>query len=105
MLRTLKHAPELPLPILPPDVRPHRLGVVVNAQRVCRRVVDDVGLFAVVPVSQGKAQTSASWLSGGSFQRQSTPQLPKSMSSTTARAPASLGQSAAWAALAGNTGL
>ena len=54
----------------PPDVRPHRLGVVVNAQRVCRRVVDDIGLFAVVPVSKGEAQTSASWLSAGSFQRQ-----------------------------------
>ena len=73
MLRTLKtraRATRVPLPILPPDVRPHRLGVVVNAQRVCRRVVDDIGLFAVVPVSKGEAQTSASWLSAGSFQRQ-----------------------------------
>ena len=40
------------------------------------------------------AQTSASWLSGGPSQRQSTPQ-----------AAPSFGQSAAWAALAGHIGL
>ena len=40
------------------------------------------------------AQTSASWRSGGSCQRHITPQAAP-------QAPASLGQSAAWAALAG----
>eukprot|EP00964_Phaeocystis_antarctica_P148637 scaffold115565_cov60-Phaeocystis_antarctica.AAC.1 len=48
--------------------------------------------------NQGVVQTSASWLSGGSSQRQITPRRLH-------HAPASLGQSAAWAALDGHSGL